>query len=412
MAYLDQLSFMETWNMDDTDSRALIQRYIDEEWKLITFEEAKLMKALKKGPAIASLEPEWFQQRGYPRYIMAQLSGGDTVTFSGTLNGRTLTAELMKMVIGTGTILELRVSGVPKQVKITDDDFTDLAVTAEAYGNTTWANDNAPAQYMIVSQPGKDKDPFKEPRALPRELRKTYTQIFKRHVEITFQRQKMKMYGVQDETQHQVDMLMRDIKDEIQRALLYSRPYYDIGTSVYQSGLAVADPTMAGILWWCDYAQSLEANTDIYVDAGGAPLDKDMLDNLGRALVKTEQAKLDRGNYQIWMHGDTRGGTQDFDAKYRRITGQERTAGFAIDKVELKEGQVMPLIGDDLVAPDICLMMPMDDIEHGDFEGDTLRRDLVNMDPRFKQWMLHCGTWGTKPANERVIGLIYNLEVA
>lgn len=188
MGYIDQLDFQEVWNMDDANSRKFVQRWIDKEWTFIQQKEAKILQRLQEGPEIASLEPEWIQQRGYPRKITAQATRGTTVTFSGHFNGRAMTPELMQQVITTGTILMKRVSGETKQVKITDTDFTDLAVSAAAYGNTTWANDSGPIDYWILPAPGKDKDPFQHPTSLPREILQTYTRIFKRHVESHFQR--------------------------------------------------------------------------------------------------------------------------------------------------------------------------------------------------------------------------------
>jgi len=407
MGYIDQLDFQEVWNMDDADSRKFVQRWIDKEWTYIQQKEATILPRLQEGPEIASLEPEWIQQRGYPRHITAQATGGTTITFSGHFNGRTMTPELMQQVIGTGTILQKRVAGVTHQVKISDTDFTDLAVSAAAYGNTSWANDTSPVEYRILDAPGKDKDPFKHPTSLPREILQTYTRIFKREVESHFQRRQLAMHGIQDEFLHQVELHMRALKDMIQTAILYDRPYYANGE--YKSAMAVEDATLGGIIWWVERMQELEPNREIYVNAGGEPLNQTMLDNLGRSLVKKEQANLGEGGYEIWMHGDQFGNVQDFEKDFRRTTADRKKVGFSGDEITLKEGQTMKLLGDDIIDPDICLMLPTKTIEHGYFKNDGVRRDKTNTDPRHEEWLIHCGKWGVKPANPRWIGLIYNL---
>lgn len=393
--------------MNDAESRKFIERWIKDEWTLITYQEAKLLNRIVEGPQVSTLEPEWMQQRGYPRYVTAQCSGGNTVTFSGYFNGSAMSAALMKLIITTGTILELRTAGAAKQVQITDTDFTDLAVSAVAYGGTSWANDGSPADYLIVSNPGKDKDSFSNPRSLPRNMLQTYTQIFKRHVESHFQRERMAMHLIKDEKMHQVKLLMRDIKDEMQRVLLYSRPSWS--GAAWESALAEDDATMAGIDWWCDKNQTDEANTTIDVDAGGAPLSQLVIDTMVRNLRKTENAPLDSAKYEIWIHGDTKFGAQDFDARYRRITGKEDQVGWEVKSILTREGVAMEFIADDLIAEDLCYIVPTNQIESGYFKDDTLRRDRTNTDPRFTQEMIHCGRWGLLVTNPRWIGRIKNL---
>ena len=407
MAYVDQLDFEEAWNLDSAASRKFIQRWIDKEWTFIQQKEAKILQRLKEGPMIASLEPEWIQQRGYPRTVKAVASGGTTMTFSGYVNGTAITAELLHQIVQTGTILQKRESGVTKQFQITDTNFDDLAVSASVYGNTVWSNDNSGAvDYLILPAPGKDKDAFLYPTALPRDILQTYTTIFKRHVESHFQRRKLAQYAIGDEFLHQVELHMRALKDDIQLACLYDRPYY---SAAYKSAMQVEGTTLGGILWWCEYMQTQQANTTTYVDAGGEPLNQTMLDKLGRNLVKTEQANLDRGGYEIWMHGDTFGAVQDFEKDFRRKSAEDKHVGFQVDTITLKEGAEMKILADDIILPDICLMIPTKTIEHGYFQDDTVRRDRVNVDPRFEQWLIHCSKWGMKPDNPRWIGLIYNL---
>jgi hypothetical protein len=411
MAYIPQLSFMEQWNLDSAASRQFIQRYIDEFWRLITYKESKIISALSKGKEVAAVEIEGMMQRGYPRYIKAQCTTeGQThyVTFSGTINGVTLDADMLNQLMGQYSIVQKIASGVVHQVQVTQAaPFSSLKCTAAAYGGTAWADDGSAITYLLQGQPQNDTDDFKEPRALPRQMIKTYTHTFKRHVEMTYIRQKLAQYGVQDELLHQVNMHLRDMKDELARALVYDIPKNETTTPL--SALATPASTMRGILAWTAWNQVQEANTLIYVDAGGAPLDPDMLDAIARNGVLTEQWTLDRGDYQIMMHGNTRMDTHDWQQRFRRTTGDETKVGFHNKTIELKEGQEMELVADDLIDPSLCFMLPTKEMQWGYFEGDTFRRDLQNMNARYKQWMIHGTTWGVLPTNPRAIGLIYNL---
>lgn len=409
--YVSPLPFGTTWLMESADAALYIDRWIDTKLTLIQRAESRFLKALKKGPTVDSTSPEWMQQRGYPRTITAQATGGNTITFSGKFNGQNMTAALMKQVIRQYTVLQKRVAGVTYQVQISDSDFTDLAVSAVAYGNTSWANDNAPIEYRIISQPASDDREFAHPTFLPRAMLKTFTQVFERDFNINLTEQKERQHLIKDPTEHQITMILRSIKDEQADVVFNGRPYWDVGTSAYlgmRSG--TSRPTMPGVLWWIEYAQSQEANTAIWYDAGGEALTEDMINKVVSSLEQTEDADLGTGRWEGWTSYKVRPYINEFEDERRRTTRQEKTAGSRITNIETDRGLTLPVDDDVVIPDDIFFIAPMDTIEWGDFKDDPIRRSPIpSNSARILRWQIHGQNYGTKPDNPRWLGGIYNI---
>ncbi len=130
--------FMKLWTQSDQASERLLQKFLLVGLDKVVQGQSDVLSKIPVGKPVSSPVVRWLEEWGYPSQVTAQLSG-TSLTFSGYLFGKAISAESLKKVIRTGTILERPSDGV--QAKVSS--VTGLAATVAAYGNTTLSDDTS-----------------------------------------------------------------------------------------------------------------------------------------------------------------------------------------------------------------------------------------------------------------------------
>ncbi|MBI5569322.1 MAG: DUF5309 family protein [Desulfomonile tiedjei] len=402
----DVSDFMKLWTQSDIESERLLQKFLLRGLDKVVQGESDVLSKLKIGNAASSPVVRWMEEWGYPSQITARLTG-TTLTFSGHLFGKPITAESVKQAIRAGTILERPTDGV--QAKVAS--ITDLTAAVAAYGNTVLSDDAAPVSWEVIAEVWSDYRDAADPRSLDLVFREVGTQIHAETFEIPKTRKNTKYEIVSDEVEHQVTALLEKLRRQLAYAVLRSRPYHD-GTS-YVYGNKTEEPTMCGLCTWPTITQAELANPNVYVNKGGAALTKADLDNLAEHLWLDEHANYNAGNWHIVCHPLTHRFIHDFDISYRRMERDDKGVGFQVDTFDAKIGKSFPIISDRYLRPDTLILVNFAKTEYGYYANDRVDRKEIPTQGRYQRWLISFQTYGVVVRNPRAnIGMIHGLPTS
>lgn len=371
----------------------------------------------KEGPE-DNPKPRWMTDQEHPSQIQGTLADAtpDTLTFSGNLYGTSITRTLLNNVCDVGTVLQKYTStGAVYQCQI--DSFTtssSVVANVSHYGNTD-ANvefdTSGATTWTIVSTPAYDARAFTQGMFIQRDYLSTYTQIFQDFIELELSRKILGMKVVSDELNHQIQKVMRKIRYDLAKVVIYGRPYYSSG---WKGHFDVQRATMAGIQWWHDYAQaSLSQNANLDVDKSGASLTKQMLEDM--AANMRDYADVDwkdsTREYEIWCHPFQGDIINTFDEQYRRATMDRSEAGFNVDTVWL-QGRKVKVMTDQLWPISTVSILPSNQISYGDMKNDSLSLKIHPSVPRVDKKEVSFQCWGLKVRNPVQNGRLKNLATS
>ncbi len=395
--------FMKLWTQNDIDSERRLKKILLEGLDKVVQQQSDVLSKIKIGQPVATPVVRWMEEWGYPSQITAQLVGS-TITFSGYLFGKAVSADSLGKVIRTGTILERPSDGV--QAKVTSLDG--LTATVEAYGATTLSDDSEAVGWDVISEVWSDYRDASDPRSLERVFREVGTQIHAETFEIPKTRKNTKYEIVQDEVQHQITALLEKLRRQLAYAALRSRPYHDGSNFVY--GTHTEEPTMCGICTWPVLTQAELANPNVYVNKSAAPLTKTDLDDVARNLWLDELADYNTGEWWIVCHPLTHQYIHDFDISYRRMDQDATGVGFKVDTFDAKIGKSFPILSDRYMRPDTLILVNFDKFSYGYFNQDRLERKEIGTQGRYQRWLISFQTYGVVARNPRSnLGMIYGL---
>jgi len=399
----DVFDFMKLWTQDDQESERRIQRILLNGLDKVVQAQSDVLSKIKVGSPVAVPVVRWLEEWGYPSQITARLTGTN-MTFSGFLFGQAISAESIRKVLRTGTILERPTDGV--QAKVTSVDGLTAAV--QGYGNTVLTDDPAAVSWDIISEVWSDYRDAADPRSLDRIFREVGTQIHAETFEIPKTRKNTKYEIVRDEVQHQTEALLEKLRRQLAYAVLRSRPYHDGSNFVY--GTRTEEPTMCGICTWPAITQAELPNPNVFVNKAGDPLTKVDVDALARHLWLDENADYGSGDWWIVCHPLTHQYIQDFDISYRRMERSDTGVGFHVETFEAKIGKSFPILSDRYMRPDVLILVNLEKFSYGYFAKDRLERKQIPTQGRYQRWLISFQTYGVVARNPRGnIGMIYGL---
>lgn len=406
-------SFNEYWNATAQGKPDIfIEEWLKPYMTEVFIEQSKFGKEVKKGQTVATLAPSWQTQQDYPDRLTATMASADgltgTVVFSGTFNGAAISSELLAQVLRHGSILQKIESGTIVQASITQAaPIASLTATIACHGGTTLTADTTATEYQIMAPSWADTRGIEQPTSLPRKREHTFSQIFRGEVEITDTDQNLDEKLITNPLDRQVKMVVARMAREKAAAMITGRPVWDTGTSAWLTGYDTAEPYMAGIQWWAEYAQTNQANPLIYVDCDNQALTPRMLKDLAHNLYMTEMADLSK-NYQIWGNPTTMRYTEAFEEAYIQTTPDRKVVGFEKNAIML-EGEQVPFKSDRLFPPTFVYLLPMSNLSYGPFKNGTKRKKVETNDFS-EQWMIKDHVTGLLPENPRHIGVLYNIR--
>lgn len=398
--------FMKLWTQSDPDSERLLQKILLGGLDKVVQGQSDVLARVSVGEPASGPVVRWLEEWGYPSQVTASLAGA-TMTFSGYLFGKTVTADSLGKVIRAGTILERPTDGV--QAKVSS--VSGLAATVAGYGNTILSDDAAPAGWDVISEVWSDYRDATDPRSLERIFREVGTQIHAETFEIPKTRKNTKYEIVANETQHQIQALLEKLRRQLAYAVLRSRPYHD-GTD-YVYGNKTEEPTMCGICTWPAIIQAELSNPNVYVNKAAAALTKADLDNLARHLWLEEHADYNKGDWWIVCHPLTHQYIHDFDISYRRMDKDDTGIGFSVDHFDAKIGKSFPILSDRYMRPDVLILVNFAATSYGYFANDRLDRKEIPTQGRYQRWLISFQTYGVVVRNPRSnIGMIHGLPTS
>jgi hypothetical protein len=401
--------FMKLWTQSDQDSERKMVKHLLNGLDAINQEQSDILSRLKVGKPTGNPIIRWMEQRGYPTAVTGTLvvSTTDTMTFSGTVAGETMSAKNIKQIIRVGTILENEDSNF--QVKVTD--VTGLAgsspftATVEAHGGTTPASDSAATTYRIISEAWTDYKEVDDARELNRFFRKVGCQILAETFEIPETRRNTDYEIVGDETEHQIKELLSKLRRQQGYIVTRGRPEMSGGVPVY--GDTVEESHCCGLFTWPEIVQAEEANTNTYVDLSGEAVGYTALNNLVLQMRLTENTDFNMGNWIVACHPNAGTYIDQFDESIRRTTQDTKKAGYQITTLML-QGKEFPVVRDQYVRPDQIGVINLSDCSYGYYKNDQMKRKELSTQGRFYRWLISFQMYGVVVRKPRQnIGLLY-----
>ncbi len=411
MAYAQTDDFLELWNLSSQANERLIKKFLSDKLDMYTQLKPTTFKRFKKLPMIGHPAPRWGEQESYVHEIEGTLSGtGTTLTVTGDLFNATATrANLLKLINDENTILRRDYGGTVSLAMVTAIHASNPVLTVEAYANTSMPSDGASQKWTILGEPWKDSRDAENARVVPRTTRGTYSQIFADMFEILESRQNLDMEWIANESEHQIDMLMERMAERVAYCAIQMHPYYSGG---FKNALEVEDATMAGLDWWAENLFGSGGdyeNSSILYDIGGDSLDKDHLDNLSYAMLKNT-TDFGQGDWVIATHPSIKQYMNDYGISYRDFGEKSKEYGFMVDKLNLKVGKSVEIIGDWYVPKDTAYLVNCSNWSWRYYKNDEPHRKRLSEDGRYMRWMISCQVVGLQGRNVKTsLGKIKNI---
>ncbi len=406
-----QINLMKLWEQSDQVSERKLKKFLLTGLDRIVQSKSDFLSKIKVGPSISTPVVRWMEQESYPTAVTVQWASTNTdgCTLSGTLFGEAANYENMRKVIRVGTILERESDGV--QIKVSAVHSSNLTFTAATYGGPASTDyDTSATTWRVIAEAWSDFKDVDYTRALDRRFREVGTQIHAETFEIAKTRKNTKYEVVENEVEHQITELLEKMQRQLAYSVLRAKPYYSSG---WKYGNATEEPTMTGLLTWPVIVQSEAANTDVYVNAGGAEITKTMLDNLIRNMWLTENTDFNSGNWIILVHPKVQQFLHDLDISFRQMDYHDKRIGALVDTFDSKIGKRFPIITDQYMRESSLAVVDLSKCSYGYYENDRLDRKEIATQGRYQRWLISFQTYGLVVRKPRQsIGLIYNLATS
>jgi hypothetical protein len=398
--------FMKIWTQGDQETERKMKTVLLDGLDSVVQVETDVLSRIRADSPAFSPVVRWLEEWGYPSRVTAHVTD-DTINFTGDLFGKTVTGESICKVVREGTILERACDAC--QVKVSSVDGLSAAVTA--YGNTSLTNDSQSTEWEIISEPWSDFRDAMGPRSLDRTFREVGTQIFAETFEIPKTRMNTRYQVISREVEHQIIALIRKLRRQLAYAVIRARPFHDGSQFIW--GDKTEEPTMCGLCTWPIITQSELSNPAVYVNKAGQELSKADLDNMVRHLWLEEHADYNKGDWSIVCHPSTTQFIHDFDISSRRMQRNDKTVGFHVDEFHSKVGKTFPILSDRYVRAGVLLVVNFDAFTYGYYANDSLERQEIPTQGRYRCWLISFQTYGVVARNPRAnIGMIYGFPVA
>ncbi len=240
--------------------------------------------------------------------------------------------------ITAGTLLKDSLSGKSEVVQVTAVGAVSATVT-RGYGGTSAETHAALSVWEIIANARPQGMSGPKDESTTRGLKFNFTQIFSKGVQITGTAQAIDHAGVSKEDLYQIDNRLRELKRELDRAMIMGvRAPNDVNTTTYG--------TMAGVINFIDIIGATNRNvtaetitptvvntmTKQVYDAGGMP------DILLVGAVQKQKISL-------------------FDQEFRRSTLDSRRAGYTVEEFVTDLGMNLRVVVDRWVPNDVALVL-------------------------------------------------------
>ena len=239
--------------------------------------------------------------------------------------------------ITAGTLMKDQLSGKSEVVQVTAINGVSATVT-RGYGATNGEAHVSGAVWEIVAHPRPQGMAGPKDESTTRAFKFNFTQIFSKGVNLTGTATAIEHAGISAEDDYQIDMRLRELKRELDRAVIMSvRAPNDVGASTYG--------TMAGIIDWTGWINTANKTTTA----------ETLTPSVLNTMIK--QVWDDGGDPDfVLVSGLQKQKISLFDQEFRRSTLDTRKAGYTVEEFVSDLGINLKVIVDRWVPDDVCIV--------------------------------------------------------
>lgn len=279
--------------------------------------------------------------------------------------------------------------------------------TVSTYGNSTWAAaTTAGTKWYVVAMPYADIADASSDISNARTIRKCYTQVFERVVNIEKTRKGIEVYAVSDELKHQIKLRTYEIKRELNFSVIS-------GIALYSGGFTPDSElrTMNGIIQQLRDPDLDGTNEDTLVTNVGAALTPSAINALAEKIYN--EGGLDElSNACIVVPAYQNRVITAFEKEKIRREPADKSAGNFVNKFISDLGYEFPIIIDRWMPKDKLLILDRKRAALMPLQGDAWHSEKMAVTGRSEKWQVS-GQYCLEIRNaEQAHGLLYNLSTS
>lgn len=269
---------------------------------------------------------------------------------------------------------------------------------------STWSAVSTSTTWYVAAQPKPDIDAASSDISKARTLRKNFTQVFERAVEITQTRKNIDLWAVSDELKHQIQNRTYEIKRELNFSTLNGKTLIALSPDSEQRSMAgliqlLRDPDLDG------------TNNDTCVTQVSAALTESVINALAYkvygygGLDEKSDACIVVPPYQAQI-------ISSFEKDRIRRDPDNRKAGYFINKFLSDLGYDFPIIIDRWMPKDKLIILDRSRVALLPLQGDSWHTEKMAKTGRSEKWQIS-GQYTLELRNpEEAHGLLYDLSTS
>src|SRR3990167_1080317 len=265
------------------------------------------------------------------------LQSGGTSFLSGTTATVLVVSAGQQARITAGTLLKDEISGSPEVVQVTARSGVSATVT-RGYGSSPAEAHLVSATWRIIAHARPQGMEGPKDESTTRAFKYNFTEIFSKGVKLTGTAQAIEHYGVGAEDTYQIDLRLRELKRELNQALIMGiRAPNDVGATTYG--------TMGGVIEFSSLLNTGNSNSTA----------ETLTPSVLNAMAK--QVFDDGGNPDFVLVGALQKQKISlFDQEFRRSTLDTRRAGYTVEEFVTDLGVNLRVIVDRWVPTDVAIV--------------------------------------------------------
>ena len=400
----------------------------------ILFESNNFLGSIPAGPGAKNIEFQHLEDDIVPNYVTAQITIAAGALTQLDFLAADYTQEELDAILrqGTGVAPEALYLQEPNGDWTIKHDGTGQLILGAADGQESEFAVVAGALPTTLAQTKLDlfvalpKDDFTDASPdIPRErdLRRGFTRVFERTVRIGETRKHIEMYGVSDETAHQIEKITRTVQNELAGAVIRDhvrvtgtppKTLTDKGQRLMTGLLQqIRDPLLSGTLDAGTAIATGAPSSNLIFNAAAATtwnqVYRDGLNDLIYAMDKTGALDAPGADHYIWCHPLQRRLFSHYDASLRRAGYESRKAGYTVEAILTDMGREFGIMTDWHFPTNMILVLDMNRILRRDVPGDGWNMEQMAKTGRSDKWQLS-GQFGCSVMNVgKSHGIIKNI---
>lgn len=291
------------------------------------------------GDAATQTKHEWVEDALNATTVVQ--TGGDSFLSGTTATVIVFTANISR--ITAGTLMKDQLSGLSEVVQVTAVSGVSATVT-RGFADSTAQAHVVSATWDIIAHPRPQGMAGPKDESTTRTKPYNQTQIFSKGVVLTGTAEAIEHAGITSEQEYQIDMRLRELKRELDRALIMGQRAGQPSDAVYG--------TIGGMIAWTGDLNTGNKTTTA----------ETLTPSVLNSMIKScWDAGLDPDT--ILVGGLQKQKISAFDQEFRRSTLDTRKAGFTVEEFVSDLGINLRVVVDRWVPNDVCIVYAKDKVK-------------------------------------------------